>query len=383
MTDASADTKAARFEEAASEHEKAVEAWRSSTADLLADIIDADTISRLPESVWAAIGQGCELMRARPAPARLPAVLARLSQALGNPCLDFSKTTIEDALVDYAIGKLEDRPATEPADLVARLRKLPTYDRKGVGNVLKCDPNARFVVAEVMDSMCDLATSAPVVPEDVLAKLIARSKAMDCHADDWPEHPINIVADLAKLATSAPVAVQVPEVVVAKAYKFFDNPEAVDAKGLALDLASDIIGIAEGTYGDWGSASEPAPEPESKPSAGLLQAGKAVCAYYADNPNMDSLPVLNKRLVALRQAIAAEAERGAEDTLPPTEESDEPTACDILEEEFGYAEPEPAAERGEDGQVSALANTVGNLLTDASRTLDALRRELARGGDAK
>lgn len=51
----------------------------------------------------------------------------------------------------------------------------------------------------------------------------------------------------------------------------------------------------------------------SKPSAGLLQAAEAVCAYYADNTNMDRLPALNKRLEALRAAIAAEEKRGAED----------------------------------------------------------------------
>ena len=386
------------------------------------------------------------------------------------------------------------------------------------------------------------ARPAPA-PADLVA-LVARSKATACHQADWPEHPINIVADLAKLATSAPVdqmtddeiaqhtarlrkavegtehemkpnqeiaqqlldevvvacgslgllhsqvpehvadlkrqldelnaiwpisigvvegiivldtpedvqqcimriareraeartsapvAVQVPEEWVAWARKTVDADGAI-GKSLPsvhedADIAKSILAASasepapelneltvydkEGgpgwsfeweysnnDYPDWFTVCssrdegdvrrkyvpEPAPEPKSKPSAGLLQAAEAVCAYYADNTNMDCLPALNKRLEALRAAIAAEAERGAEDPCGD---------CPVAVRRRARA----AAERGEDelprtGPVDeevanmcewlkyvpeSFDDVADKLLTVRDAVL-AVRRELARGG---
>lgn len=256
----SAENKEARFAEARqSDHEQLVEEWGASVREVPAcNIHGEDTpgsfIIREEE-----LEEGQALMRApRPASARLPAVLSRLSQALGNPCLDFSKTTIEDALVDYAIDKLRDRPASAPGDLVALVEKAKRMDD------ICTDDLAPWAIDIARDlGRVDLAKATPAADTSEAYGYLTRlfkTYAPQCE----PLGDLlgvcsqidNMLVGMREKAT--PAAVQVPEHARAWARCVKGSPDEAHC-GSDHDIADWINSLPA-------SASEPAPEPESKPT---------------------------------------------------------------------------------------------------------------------
>lgn len=158
-------------------------------------------------------------------------------------------------------------------------------------------------------------------------------------------------------APAAPVAVQVPEDVLAIAQGVYEDP---DSHGDQYQMACALVNLAASAW-----------KPDSKPSAGLLEAAKALLVRV-DEIRMETksghIPM--HEFANLRQAIAAEEERGAEDDLSIHTYPWKTTAARDLLEELDQLRKKLGHERDM------------RLRSDA--TMEAARKELEAGKlDAK
>lgn len=169
-----------------------------------------------------------------------------------------------------------------------------------------------------------------------------------------------------------------PRDVVDKARRFFENPDEISAKGLAIDLASDVLAISDGTFGHWGSpvsppASEPAPEP--RPSSALLAAAKDVRQRWRVSQRLDR-DYDDDAMHSLSIAIEAEEARGA------SEVAERPVSSAISVVEALLAENLDAAGCGISCKQSELVDWVRSLRKERDEACHELLVRRQEHGDA-